>query len=78
MVEAYWNIGRKIVEKKQDGKERAQYGKEIIKTISIELTREFGKGFSERNSRKYRQFYQTFPEIENWPTLSAKLRYSTF
>ncbi|AMA49410.1 MULTISPECIES: PDDEXK nuclease domain-containing protein [Flavobacterium] len=78
MVEAYWNIGRKIVEEEQNGKERAQYGKEIIKTISIELTREFGKGFSERNIRKYRQFYQTFPEIEIWPTLSAKLNWSHF
>ncbi|AND63114.1 hypothetical protein AX766_01080 [Flavobacterium covae] len=78
MVEAYWNIGRKIVEEEQNGKERAQYGKEIIKTISIELTREFGKGFSERNIRKYRQFYQTFPEIEIWPTLSTKLNWSHF
>lgn len=45
MVEAYWNIGRKIVEEEQQGRDRASYGKEIIKTISAELTAEFGKGF---------------------------------
>lgn len=78
MVEAYWNIGKKIVEEEQQGKERAAYGKEIIKTISLELCAEFGKGFSERNIKKYRQFYLTFPEIENWPTLSAKLQWSHF
>lgn len=78
MVEAYWSIGRKIVEEEQNGKERAAYGKEVIKTISTELTQEFGKGFSERNIRKYRQFYLTFPEIENWPTVSAKLQWSHF
>ncbi|WP_376777578.1 YhcG family protein [Flavobacterium covae] len=78
MVEAYWNIGRKIVEEEQNGKERAQYGKEIIKTISIELTREFGKGFSERNIRNFRQFFIAFPEVEIWQTLSAKLNWSHF
>lgn len=78
MIEAYWNIGRKIVEEEQNGKQRADYGKEVVKTISLELSKEFGKGFSERNIRKHRQFYITFPEIENWPTLSAKLNWSHF
>lgn len=78
MVEAYWNIGQKIVEEEQSGKERAAYGKEVIKTISKELSTEFGKGFSERNIRKYRQFYLAFPEIEIWPTLSTKLQWSHF
>ncbi|MDI9309940.1 MAG: PDDEXK nuclease domain-containing protein [Limnohabitans sp.] len=78
MIEAYWNIGKKIIEEEQNGKERAEYGKEIIKTISIELTREFGKGFSERNIRNFRQFFIAFPEIEIWQTLSAKLSWSHF
>ena len=78
MVEAYWNIGKRIVQEEQNGKDRAEYGKEIIKTISQELSTEFGKGFSERNIRKYRQFYQTFPELKNWPTVSAKLQWSHF
>ena len=78
MVEAYWNIGKRIVLEEQNGKDRAEYGKEIIKTISQELSTEFGKGFSERNIRNFRKFYQTFPELENWQTLSAKLQWSHF
>jgi predicted nuclease of restriction endonuclease-like (RecB) superfamily len=62
MVEAYWLIGRRIVEEEQQGKERAEYGAYVIKTLSKELTTEFGKGFSERSIFQYRQFYQTFPE----------------
>ena len=46
MVEAYWKIGRRIVEEEQSGRERAEYGKEIIKNLSKELTEEFGKGFA--------------------------------
>ena len=57
MVEAYWNIGKRIVEEEQDGKERAEYGKEIIKKLSKELTTEFGKGFSERTLWEIKQFY---------------------
>jgi predicted nuclease of restriction endonuclease-like (RecB) superfamily len=64
MVEAYWQIGRRIVEEEQQGKERADYGTYIVKTLSKELTAEFGKGFSERSIRQFRQFYQMFPEIE--------------
>jgi hypothetical protein len=78
MVEAYWNIGRKIVQEEQNGSERAAYGKQIVQTLSAELTNEFGRGFSERNIRKYRQFYLTFPDKKNWPTLSAKLNWSHF
>jgi predicted nuclease of restriction endonuclease-like (RecB) superfamily len=78
MVEAYWKIGEKIVLEEQNGKERASYGKEIIKNISKELTQELGKGFSERNIRGFRQFYLTFQEIEIWQTLSAKLNWSHF
>jgi len=64
MVEAYWLIGKRIVEEEQHGNERAAYGEEIIKTLSFELTKEFGKGFSERSIWQYRQFYQMFPEFE--------------
>jgi predicted nuclease of restriction endonuclease-like (RecB) superfamily len=78
MVEAYWNIGKTIVLEEQNGKERADYGKAIIKTISNELTAEFGKGFSERSLREYRQFYLMLPEFEIWRTVSAKLNWSHF
>ncbi len=63
MVEAYWLVGRRIVEEEQNGKERAEYGKEIIKNLSVELSNEFGKGYSERSLREFRQFYQTFPDL---------------
>ncbi|MBD3748735.1 MAG: DUF1016 domain-containing protein [Sphingobacteriales bacterium] len=78
MVEAYWNIGKTIVLEEQNGKNRADYGKAIIKTIAKELSDEFGRGFSERNIRNFRQFYLTFPESEIWQTLSAKLSWSHF
>ena len=63
MVEAYWLIGKRIVEEIQQGEHRANYGDQIIKNISKALTAEFGKGFSERSIRKYRQFYQMFPKL---------------
>lgn len=78
MVEAYWNIGKTIVLEAQNGNQKADYGKEIISVISTELTVEFGKGFSERNIRNFRQFYLAFPETEIWQTLSAKLIWSHF
>ena len=63
MVQAYWLIGKRIVEEEQQGKDRAAYGKEVVKTISAELTAEFGKGFSETNIKYFRQFYNTFPKL---------------
>jgi predicted nuclease of restriction endonuclease-like (RecB) superfamily len=63
MVEAYWLVGKRIVEEEQNGSERAAYGKEIIKNLSLELTQLIGKGYSERSLREFRQFYQTFPEL---------------
>ena len=63
MVEAYWNIGKRIVEEEQEGKDRASYGKEIIKNISEELTKEFGKGFSTTNIKYFRQFYILYPNV---------------
>lgn len=60
MVQAYWNIGKIIVEEEQHGKERADYDKSLIKDLSIRLTKEFGKGFSEQSLRNMRQFYNCF------------------
>ena len=78
MIEVYWEIGRRVVEEEQNGGARAAYGKEILKKLSSELTAEFGKGFSERNIRNFRQFYLVFPEAGKWKTLSAKLNWSHF
>lgn len=63
MVEAYWFMGKRIVEEQQQGKERAEYGAELLKELSKALTSEFGKGFSVGSLYYYRQFYITFPEI---------------
>ena len=76
MVEAYWLIGKRIVEEEQQGNERAAYGEEIIKTLSIELSKEFGSGFGERNLWDFRKFYLTFQETEIMHTLCAQLSWS--
>lgn len=61
MVATYWEIGRRIVEEEQNGNERAEYGKYLIKNLAEALTADFGKGFGETNLKYFRQFYQTFP-----------------
>lgn len=60
MVESYWLIGQQIVEHEQQGAERADYGKGLLRELAARLTAEFGKGFDERELRKMRQFYQEF------------------
>ncbi len=60
MVQAYWNIGKIIVEDEQHGKEHAEYGKTLIKELSVRLTKDFGKGFFEQSLRNMRQFYNCF------------------
>ena len=67
-----WETGRRIVEIEQDGAVHAAYGTHLIPTISQELTKKFGLGFSPRNLRKMRQFYFL---NQKWPT-SAKLEWS--
>ena len=61
MVQAYWNIGRVIVEDEQKGKERADYGNYLLKNLSEKLIKDYGKGFDESNLRNIRKFYLTFP-----------------
>ncbi len=57
----YWEIGRVIFEKEQQGKERAEYGKFIIKSISNEFQPQLGSGFTVRQLELNRQFFRTFP-----------------
>ena len=76
MVEAYWHIGKRIVEEEQKGQQRAEYGEGLIKELSLQLTGEFGKGFSAPNLRNFRQFYLVFPDAENRYTLCSKLTWS--
>ncbi len=61
MVEAYWLIGKRIVEEEQAGEDRAAYGKHQLQVLSEQLKSEFGKGFNIRNLRNMRAFYQLFP-----------------
>ncbi len=61
MVQAYWNIGRVIVEDEQKGKTKAEYGEYLLKELSARLSKEFGKGFDYSNVKNIRQFYLVFP-----------------
>jgi predicted nuclease of restriction endonuclease-like (RecB) superfamily len=69
MVQAYWQVGRRIVEEEQQGEAKAAYGKGVIKSLSAALQAEFGKGFSERNLENMRAFYLHYPIAQ---TLSAQ------
>ncbi len=71
MVYTYFEIGRLIVEHLQNGKDRADYGKQTLKTLSEELVKEFGNGFSERNLLRMKTFYQ---EYSISPTLSSEFK----
>jgi predicted nuclease of restriction endonuclease-like (RecB) superfamily len=61
MVQAYWNIGRVIVEEEQKGKTKADYGESLIQELAKRLTQEFGKGFTQTNLWYMRQFFMIFP-----------------
>ncbi len=56
MVEAYWNIGKSIIEE-QGGNEKAEYGTGLLKELSMQMTKDFGKGFTVTNLKYMRQFY---------------------
>lgn len=75
MVQSYWQIGRLIVEHEQQGNIRAVYGKQQLKTLSEQLTDEFGKGFDPSNLRNMRSFYLCFPK---WDAVSHKLSWTHY
>ncbi len=75
MVYTYFDIGRVIVEDEQKGEKRAEYGKEVLQSLSKRLTREFGRGFSRQNLQNMKQFYLVF---QNCQTLSSKLSWSHY
>jgi predicted nuclease of restriction endonuclease-like (RecB) superfamily len=60
MTRTYFEIGKLIVEEEQNGKQRAEYGKQLIIDLSKELTTEYGKGFSTTNLKQMRSFYLTY------------------
>ena len=65
MVYTYYEIGRMIVDDEQQGEERAQYGKAVLKELSIRLTNKFGKGFSVENLDRMRYFYKTYSKTNS-------------
>ena len=73
MTETYWRIGRYIVEFEQFGNEKAIYGKNLLSTLSKELTLRLGKGYSRPNLNNMRKFYLKYP---NCQTVSDKLSWS--
>jgi predicted nuclease of restriction endonuclease-like (RecB) superfamily len=79
-VQLYWHIGRYIFEDEQQGKERAEYGKYIVKYLSQNLTPTYGSGFSTRQLYQSIQFYKTFPIVNalrsqlNWTQYRLLIR----
>lgn len=74
MVFAYWQIGKMIVEK-QGGESRAKYGDGLIEELSVQLSKDFGKGFTKRNLWVMRQFYLCFPKVN---AVCAQLSWSHY
>lgn len=76
MVQAYWQIGQRIVEEEQGGQARAVYGEGLLRELSKSLSVEFGKGFSLANLKNFRQFYLTYPDGGKSYTLCSQLSWS--
>ena len=75
MLQTYWSIGKRIVEEEQKGNEKAEYGLKLLVTLSKELTKEYGKGFSKSNLFSMRKL---FLENQKFQTLSGKLSWSHY
>ena len=73
MTKTYFLIGKRIVEEEQDGNKRAEYGKKLMKILSEKLTKEFGRGFSQRNLEQMRTFYLRYSISQ---TVSAEFKLS--
>jgi predicted nuclease of restriction endonuclease-like (RecB) superfamily len=77
MTLLYWRIGQRINNEILDG-ERAEYGERLILNLSQQLSREYGRGFTEKNLRRMMQFAQAFPNERIVATLSRQLSWSHF
>jgi predicted nuclease of restriction endonuclease-like (RecB) superfamily len=79
LAATYWEVGRRVVEFEQGGRARAEYGEGLVKRLSADLTAKHGRGFSERNLRQMRTFYQGW-EIRQTPSavFEARVRGSLF
>ena len=74
-VQMYWNLGRRIFEEEQQGKERADYGMYLVKTLATTLEKEYGSGFGKRQLERARQFYRVYPIAS---TLRTQLNWSQY
>jgi len=77
LVATYWLVGRRVVEYEQKGKERAEYGDALLKRLSNDLSKQFGKGWGEPHLRAVRQFYLIYGDIEKRYTLCSESREPT-
>lgn len=77
MTFLYWNIGKDITENVLKN-QKAEYGKTVIKELSEKLTKEYGRGYGERNVFRMIKFYDYFTDFEILSTLSTKLSWSHF
>ncbi len=73
----FWQVGQKINDFVLDNK-RAEYGKEIVKSLSIELVNKYGKSFTSKNLHRMMQFAEQFSDFEIVVTLSRKLSWPHF
>jgi len=74
-VMMYWHLGERIFLEDQGGKDRAEYGEQLIKNASEELEKEFGSGFSYRQLAYCRKFYRLYPDVTR---LRAQLNWSQY
>ncbi len=72
LTASYWEFGRRIVEIEQSGKGRAEYGVQLLKRLSKDLSKELGRGFGEVNLSQMRKFYLTWNDEKIFQTLSEK------
>lgn len=75
MVYTYYEVGRRIIKQEQKGSNRAEYGKEVLKQLSVALTKEFEKGYSISNLKMIRQFYVTYSQDEIGQTVFSESRH---
>ena len=77
-IATYWNIGKRIVEEEQQGKERAKYGTKLIANLAKSLTLEYGTGYSFRSLNEYRRFYVCFKDLAIVPACVHNLTWTHF
>lgn len=75
MLQAYWNVGREIVEEEQKGQDRAEYGSALLEDLAKRLTELYGRSFSSRHLRYMRQFYREFPK---WNAVRSELSWTHY